>query len=746
MARQIINNSESGLVVRSKLNDNFTELYTGKDSVTVATFALLPDPTTVSGQKWWVLTSTGVWLVSRKQAGSYYSDGVAWTWLGDNPTTADQVGNVPAGAIAATNVQAALNELDAEKQPLAAVLTATTASFTSAQETKLAGVAAGATANNTNLFLLDRTNHTGTQAVGTITGLGTLATQSGTFSGASSGNNSGDQASIVGITGTKAQFDAAVTDGDFLFVGNVTQYTDEMAQDAVGIMVDASLVYNDLTPSLQRAALTGAITVPIGSNATALGSFTTAQINAALSDNDIATGGGTATGSNSGDQSTITGNAGSATTLSIGADRTKLDGIAAGATANSTDAFLRDRANHTGTQGIATILAVATNRFFGRIAALGGAGEELTGTQATTLLDNFTALLKGLVPLSGGGTVNFLRADGTWAAPPAGGGGVTDGDKGDITVTATGATWTIDASVVTLAKQADVATGSVFYRKTALTGAPEVQTLATLKTDLGLAGTNNGDQTITLTSDVTGTGAGSFVTTIAAGVVTNAKLANVNTATFKGRVSALAGAPEDLTGTQATTLLDIATTALKGLLSTADKTKLDGIAPAAQTGTVTSASVTTANGVSGAVATATTTPAITITLGAITPTSVAATGAITSSGAAVGYATGAGGAVTQLTSKATGVTLSKPTGAITLVNAALAAATSVAFTLTNTFITVTDVVVVNIKSGAASTIAYQATVQAVAAGSCVIALRNVSAGALSEAVVLQFAVIKGVNA
>jgi hypothetical protein len=48
---------------------------------------------------------------------------------------------------------------------------------------------------------------------------------------------------------------------------------------------------------------------------------------------------------------------------------------------------------------------------------------------------------------------------------------------------------------VTLAKMADVATATVFYRKTAATGVPEVQTLATLKTDLGLTGTNSGDQT-----------------------------------------------------------------------------------------------------------------------------------------------------------------------------------------------------------------------------------------------------------
>lgn len=48
-------------------------------------------------------------------------------------------------------------------------------------------------------------------------------------------------------------------------------------------------------------------------------------------------------------------------------------------------------------------------------------------------------------------------------------------------------------------------------------------------------------------------------------------------------------------------------------------------------GTVTNVSVTTANGVSGSVATATTTPAISLTLGAITPTSVAASGTVTGS-------------------------------------------------------------------------------------------------------------------
>ena len=84
----------------------------------------------------------------------------------------------------------------------------------------------------------------------TTLGLGTLATQSGTFSGTSSGTNTGDQTSIVGITGTKAQFDTAVTDGNFLYVGDITQYTDELAQDAVGGILSNEFTYTDGTPEI----------------------------------------------------------------------------------------------------------------------------------------------------------------------------------------------------------------------------------------------------------------------------------------------------------------------------------------------------------------------------------------------------------------------------------------------------------------------------------------------------------------
>jgi hypothetical protein len=72
---------------------------------------------------------------------------------------------------------------------------------------------------------------------------------------------------------------------------------------------------------------------------------------------------------------------------------------------------------------LAKIQDITTARILGRVTASTGVTEELTGTQATTLLDTFTSSLKGLAPASGGGTSNFLRADGTWAAPPTGSAG-----------------------------------------------------------------------------------------------------------------------------------------------------------------------------------------------------------------------------------------------------------------------------------------------------------------------------------
>lgn len=208
---------------------------------------------------------------------------------------------------------------------------------------------------------------------------------------------------------------------------------------------------------------------------------------------------------------------------------------------------------------------VSTARILGRATSGTGDIEQLTGTQATTLLDAFTSSLKGLAPASGGGTTNYLRADGTWASPP--GAGLADGDKGDITVSSSGTVWTIDAGAVTYAKIQDVSAASRILGRGSAGGSGDVEEIS-LGTGLSMSGTTLSVSGVFLTDgdkgDITVASSGA-AWSVDANVVTNAKLADMATARFKGRVTAGTGDPEDLTGTQATSLLDVFTSSLNGL-------------------------------------------------------------------------------------------------------------------------------------------------------------------------------------
>jgi hypothetical protein len=91
---------------------------------------------------------------------------------------------------------------------------------------------------------------------------------------------------------------------------------------------------------------------------------------------------------------------------------------------------------------------------------------------------------------------------------------------------------------------------------TGATGDPLDLTVAQVKTILNLAGTNNGDQTITLTGDVTGSGTGTFAATIANNAVTNTKAADMAANTIRGNSTGVTGDPMDLSPTQVTAMLN----------------------------------------------------------------------------------------------------------------------------------------------------------------------------------------------
>ena len=131
--------------------------------------------------------------------------------------------------------------------------------------------------------------------------------------------------------------------------------------------------------------------------------------------------------------------------------------------------------------------------------------------------------------------------------------------------------------------------------------------------------------------------------------------------------------------------------------------------------------------------------------GAVTAASVSVTGAVTATSIAasndLGYTAAAQGTVTQLTSKSTAVTLNKPAGVITMNNASLATATNATFTLNNSLISANDTVILTISGGQATPGSYNVFANALSAGSVSITLRNISGGSLSEAIVINFALI-----
>lgn len=139
-------------------------------------------------------------------------------------------------------------------------------------------------------------------------------------------------------------------------------------------------------------------------------------------------------------------------------------------------------------------------------------------------------------------------------------------------------------------------------------------------------------------------------------------------------------------------------------------------------------------------------PAATITNAQLAPSALQSPGTLAT--AALGYATGAGGTVVQITSRATGVTLSKLSGTIQTDVTSLAAEVSAIFIVTNTLVAIGDVVIVSIRSGSNSGNTAVAVVTTAAGSFSIMVSNNNASGGTAEtgAIIINFAVIKAVTA
>lgn len=502
---------------------------------------------------------------------------------------------------------------------LAGIMTAT-------QFTKLSGIATGATANDTDANLRARSSHTGTQAWSTITstpttlsgygiadaitaaavaagyqpldsdltaiaaltttsygraflalvdaaagrtalGLGSLATQSGTFSGTSSGNNSGDQdlsglqpldsdlTAIAALTTTSfgrsllTQADAAATRTT---IGAGTSNFDGAYSSLTGVpstFTPASHVHGNITNSGAIGSTANLPLITTTSGVITVGSFGTTA-NTFCQGNDSRLSDARTPTAHNQDASTIT--TGTLPVARLSFTKAELST----AVSDGDVLFVGDVSGSSvtvrdidGTPSIAATTIEFTNGTVSdqgsgvaRITISGGGGDAVTsGT-----LDQFADVTQ-----TGGATLAIS------ASTTLNGGTHSGTNTGDQTnITGNAATVTTNANltgpVTSIGNATSIANGAISNAMLANSAVAN------------LSGTNTGDQTITLTGMVTGSGTGSFATSL--GSFTKAQLdaaVSDGNVLYVGDVTSNATHTGDVTGATALTITDAAVTLAK---------------------------------------------------------------------------------------------------------------------------------------------------------------------------------------
>lgn len=133
------------------------------------------------------------------------------------------------GTVASVNGETGIVSLNQDDIP-----DGTTAKqYTATEETKLAGIATGATANDTDANLKNRANHTGTQAISTVTNLQT------TLDGKAASSHTHAEADVTGLTAALAA--KQPLDSDLTAIAGLSPTNDDILQRKAGAWANRTI-------------------------------------------------------------------------------------------------------------------------------------------------------------------------------------------------------------------------------------------------------------------------------------------------------------------------------------------------------------------------------------------------------------------------------------------------------------------------------------------------------------------------